>query len=166
MHYNEYPYSYDSSNDNEVRQFNLPGYLGGQMWDYMGNQLFGPRPPYNQPPDGPGAPFPGAPPFQDNPFPNQGPNYPNTGQMSGPPAGPPPGFTPVQQQQDFQTFAIDPGAIRGCLYRYTYVWLRRDAFWFYPVYVGRNSISGYRWTGNRWVYFGIDLDKIESFQCF
>jgi hypothetical protein len=32
--------------------------------------------------------------------------------------------------------------------------------------VGRNSIAGYRWRRNRWVYFGIDLNQIQSFQCF
>lgn len=92
--------------------------------------------------------------------------YPTHGttQDSGPPMTPPPPFTPEPPQ--IQTFAIDPGAIRGCLYRFTYVFLERGGFWFYPVFVGRRSVSGYRWLGYRWVYVGIDLNQIQSFQCY
>lgn len=94
----------------------------------------------------------------------QGPQY---GGGGGPqnisPPGPPPSFTP---QQGVQTFAIDPGAIQGCLFRFTYIWLRRDAFWFFPTFVGRRSVSGFRWNGRRWSFFGIDLRHIQSFQCF
>lgn len=99
---------------------------------------------------------------------NQGGNFPGGGgggqQQSGPPNSPPPSFTPTQSQ--VQTKSIDPGGIRGCLFRNTYVWLRNDSFWFYPTFVGRQSIAGWRWRRNRWVYFGIDLDRIQSFQCF
>ncbi|MFC2947476.1 hypothetical protein [Virgibacillus sediminis] len=127
----------------EERQFNLPQFV----W----NQLFGQGGPGLGPPGGfPGGPggFPGGP----------------GGQPAGAPSTPPPPFTPDQNQ--FQLYAVDPGGIRGCLYRFTYIWLRRDSFWFYPTFVGRNSIAGYRWQGRRWVYFGIDLDRIESFQCY
>jgi hypothetical protein len=66
-------------------------------------------------------------------------------------------------------FAVDPGAIRGCLYRYTFVWIsRRQGFWFYPVFVGRNSVAGWRWRNRqrRWEYTGISLDQIDRFSCF
>lgn len=115
--------------------------------------------------NGPG--YPGPPPFPGG---GGGPGFPGPlpfpgggGGQGAAPAGPPPSFTPEPQ---LTTYAVDPGAIRGCLYRYTYVWLRRSSFWFYPTYVGRNSVSGYRWTGYRWSYYGIDLDHIQSFQCF
>lgn len=102
------------------------------------------------------GPFPGFP---------SGPNQPaNPGQSAQPPSAPPPNFTP--QQAQIQPFAVDSGAIRGCLFRFTYIWLRREAFWFFPTFVGRRSISGFRWVGFRWVYFGIDLRRIDSFQCF
>lgn len=127
----------------EMRSFPFPG-----GWSVPWQQGF----PF---PDGQN--FPG----QQGTFPGGG-NFP--GQQAGPPTTPPPAFTP--QMNQFQTFAIDPGAIRNCLFRFTYIWLRRDAFWFYPVFLGRNSIAGFRWRWNRWVYFGIDLDRIESFQCF
>lgn len=138
----------------DERQFNLPGFLGQQMLGYIGNQMFGAPTP------------PGPPPFAGSPFTGSPPPGQPSGGAAGPPTTPPPSFTPQQQQQSVGLFAVDPGAIRGCLYRYTYVWLRRSSFWFYPVFVGRRSISGYRWTGFNWVYFGIDLDHIESFQCY
>lgn len=113
-----------------------------------------------------GQVFPGFPPlgmpsgFQP-PF---GP--PGQGQADGPPLSPPPSFVPAQTQQ-VQTFAIDPGSIRRCLFRFTYVWLRGfQQFWFYPIFVGRNSVSGWRWNGFRWVFFGISLRQIQSFTCF
>ena len=38
----------------------------------------------------------------------------------GAPSTPPPSHTP---QESVSAFAVDPGAIRGCLYRFTFVWL-------------------------------------------
>ncbi|WP_062104350.1 hypothetical protein [Bacillus niameyensis] len=135
---------------------NLPGYLL--------NQLLGP----GGQPGGPGQGgfFPGQPsgPGQGGFFPGQSGGQAGPGQSAGAPMTPPPNFVP--QKAEFQTFAIDSGAIRRCLFRFTYIWLRRDSFWFYPTFLGRNSIAGFRWNGFRWVYFGIDLNRIESFQCF
>jgi len=132
------------------RQF--PWQLGGPFFGFPGGQ---------QPSGGfPGQSQPG------NQFPGQGqmPPFSGGGQSAGPPNTPPPSFTPAEQQ--IQTFAVDPGAIRGCLFRFTYVWLNRDQFWFFPTFVGRNSVAGFRWRRNRWVYFGIDLNRIQSFQCY
>ncbi|WP_207670916.1 hypothetical protein [Caloramator sp. E03] len=70
-----------------------------------------------------------------------------------------PGFGPAPS-------AVDTGAIRRCLYRFVYIWLRNGrAFWMYLTFVGRNSIAGWRWNGRRWVYFGLDTDRIEYFIC-
>ena len=106
---------------------------------------------------GPMGPPPGPP----------GTGGPSQGSQSGPPSSPPPTFVPAQtQQQQVGTFAVDPGSIRGCLFRYTYVWLNnREQFWYYPTFVGRTSISGWRWTGFNWVFFGVDLRQIQSFTC-
>lgn len=118
------------------------------------------------PPGQGGQGFPGFPPGQ----PGQG-----TGQGQQSPPGPPPTFTPSQAsaqtltagQQGATTFAVDPGAIRSCLFRYTYLWLSGgQSFWFYPTFIGRRSISGFRWTGFMWVFYGTDLRRIRSFQCF
>ncbi|MDX1807161.1 MAG: transporter [Paenisporosarcina sp.] len=131
-------------------QFGIPGFPG-----------------QGGPPSGrPGFPGPGGPP--------QGPGFPSlpggVRPSSNAPSGPPPSFVPQQASQTragTSLYAVDPGAIRGCLYRYTYIWLRNHrAFWFYPTYVGRESIAGYRWNGYRWNYYGTDLERISSFQCF
>ncbi|MEH7119144.1 hypothetical protein V7128_17260 [Neobacillus vireti] len=83
----------------------------------------------------------------------------------GPPTSPPPSAVP-QQMHQAGAFAVDPGSMVRCLHRYTYVWLRGfEQFWFYPTFIGRHSVSGYRWTGRRWVNFGISLRQIQSFTC-
>lgn len=96
----------------------------------------------------------------------QQPGFPPFGggqQQGGAPSSPPPSYTP---QESPSLYAVDPGAIRGCLYRFTYIWLNNgSSFWFYPTYVGRDSIAGYRWRGFRWVYYGTDLRRIRSFRC-
>ncbi|ASK61498.1 hypothetical protein CFK37_04575 [Virgibacillus phasianinus] len=130
--------------NNKERQFNISDFLT----DFFGGQQ-------GFPPGSGGQPGP--------PFPGGGPS-PGGGQPVGAPTSPPPSFTPTQPQ--FQTFAVDPGAIQGCLYRFTYIWLYRESFWFFPVFVGRRSISGFRWTGYRWVYYGVDLNRVQSFQCY
>lgn len=82
-----------------------------------------------------------------------------------PPTAPPPSAVPPKPMT--ATFAVDPGAIAGCLFRNTYIWPRTGpGFWFYPVFVGRTSVSGYRWNGFFWIFSGFDLQRIESFTCF
>ncbi|MEH7362711.1 hypothetical protein [Priestia megaterium] len=74
---------------------------------------------------------------------------------------PPPSVIPLMP-----SFAVDPGAISGCLYRYTYIWPRNGRpYWFYPTFVGGRSVAGYRWTGFFWVYAGVDVNQIREFQC-
>lgn len=114
------------------------------------------QPPFQQAPGQFNIP---AGPFGGFPFGTQG------GQF-GPPPGPPPTVTP-QITQDIGVQAVDPGAIRRCLFRFVYIWLTTgQSFWAWLVFVGPRSVAGWRWTGFRWVYFGIDLNYIASFQCF
>jgi len=95
-------------------------------------------------------PIDGAPPFPQTP-------------QYGPPPGPPPAYIP---QQPPGVFAVDPGAINRCLFRFTFIWPQRQrGFWMYPTFVGPRSIAGFRWTGFNWVYFGMDLRDIQSFTC-
>lgn len=102
-----------------------------------------------------GQGFPGGPPPQGG----------QQGGSGGPPIGPPPA-TPPQLSAQVGTYAVDPGAISGCMYRYTYMRLNSgEQFWFYPTFLGRNSVAGYRWVFFRWIYFGIDTRRIASFQC-
>ncbi|WP_010236689.1 hypothetical protein [Clostridium arbusti] len=90
------------------------------------------------------------------------------------PSGPPPSSIPAQPQQFHsaggpggpQVMAVDPGSIRPCLFRFVYIWPRRGrGFWAWLTFVGRRSASGFRWNGRRWIYFGIDLREIQSFEC-
>lgn len=139
-----YPYPYD-------RQFTIqiPGFP----------QFGPPSGGFDQTPFGP-------PPFGTPGFPggSGGPG------QAGPPQGPPPSeIPPLQSQGQAGIYAVDPGGIRGCLYRFTYIRLNNGrSFWYYPTFVGRNSVAGYRWRRRqyRWVYFGIDLNEIRSFSCY
>lgn len=125
------------------------------------------------PPGFPGQPgLPGLPgqPGQPPGLPGQ-PGMPGLPELPGQPGvagptSPPPGFIP-QQQSAISPLAVDPGAIVGCLFRYTYIWLvNRNQFWFYPVFVGRTSVAGFQWNGRFWVYTGLSLQSIQSFTCF
>ncbi|AOY78178.1 hypothetical protein BJL90_00820 [Clostridium formicaceticum] len=97
---------------------------------------------YNQPPYG-------RPPFGPTPgFPQ-------------PPVGPPPPFDDFQQP-----YAVDPGAIRFCLFRFTTVELiDRRRFTFFPVFVGPTSVAGWQHTRRGWSFIGIDLREIRFFSC-
>ncbi|WP_042220570.1 hypothetical protein [Oceanobacillus manasiensis] len=166
-YYNQPPYD-----EEEERQLNIPGQILGGLFGGPGGGFPGQG---GFPGSGGGFPGQGGFPGSGGGFPGQG-GFPGSGggfpgqpgggpgQSGGPPSTPPPSFQPVQPQA--QLFAVDPGAIRSCLFRFTFVWLRWQSFWFFPTFVGRNSIAGFRWTGNRWVYFGTDLDNVQSFQCY
>lgn len=92
------------------------------------------------------------------------------GAPSGPggaPLSPPPSFTPPQLPQ---AYAIDPGSIGRCRFQYVYIWQTNgQQYWIFLTFVGRDSIAGYRWFGygpfGYWVYFGLDLDRVEQFYC-
>jgi len=111
----------------------------------------------------PGTPFGGPP--TGSPM--------GAGSSSGAPPGPPPSSTPKKPSQATsmaggpQTFAVSPESIRPCLYQFVYLWLKNGrSFWAWLTNVDRRSASGFRWNGRRWVYFGVDLRRIEFFQCF
>ncbi|MFE7061555.1 hypothetical protein ACFVAD_05255 [Sutcliffiella sp. NPDC057660] len=124
-------------------------------------------PPFGPPPgQGPGGGLgpPGQGPGGFGP-PGQG------GGQGGPPPGPPPSSPPPEVMGygagGPTALAVDPGAMWGCLRRYTWVRLNNgEAFWFWPTFIGRRSVAGYRWWFFTWVYFGIDTNRIRSFQCF
>ena len=79
------------------------------------------------------------------------------------PTNPPPSKIPARKSG---LFAVDPGALRGCLYRDTYILLsNRTSCWFHPTYIDNILTSGFRWNGYSWIPWGTDLDRIVSFQC-
>ena len=94
---------------------------------------------------------------------------PSGGPDQGPGFGPPPSITPAQQSTltGPSILAVDPGAIRPCRYQFIYIWPSYGRpFWAWLTFVGRRSVSGFRWNGRRWVYFGMDLRQINSFVCY
>lgn len=123
-------------------------------------------PPFGLPgfPGQPGPPgFPGQPGPPGFPGPPGG----QQGQPGQPvaPSSPPPGFIP--QQTMAQPLAVDPGAISRCMFRNTYIWLwNGNQFWFFPIFLGRDSVAGFQWNGRFWMYTGISLRSIQSFTCF
>ena len=140
------PFPFPQQGDFPGRQW--PGNINLPLIPGQPSNLFPGGP--NQPGNRPGGP--GNPPGQ---------------RPQGPPSTPPPSFTPQRNSSDVGVFAVDPGSIRGCLFRNTYIWLDNGrSFWIYPTYVGRNSVSGFRWNGFMWTYYGTDLGRVSSFQCF
>lgn len=77
------------------------------------------------------------------------------------PTSPPPNYVP-----QMSPYAVDIRAISGCMFRFTYLWLRNgDNFWFYLTFVGPTSIFGFRFFGGRWNHYTVDLRDIISFSC-
>lgn len=125
-------------------------------------------PPFQpQPKSQPGAPFP-------NPS-----NFPSPGiplNSSGVPSVAPPNYTPSKNDQgvksltnasgNINTKAVSEGSIKFCLYKFTYIWETGGrSYWAFLINVDKQTASGFRWFRGRWVYFGTDLKRIDSFVC-
>jgi hypothetical protein len=66
----------------------------------------------------------------------------------------------------FDRFGRRPN-LRGCLFRFTYIWLiNGNNFWFYPTFIDRQFVMGFRWRRNRWEFDRINLRRILFFRCF
>jgi len=110
------------------------------------------------PPPGVGGPgFPGGPG-------GLGGQAPSTAELA-----PPPAFTPAQPA--VQAFAVDAASLARCRFRYVYIWQNNgEQYWMYLTFVGRDSISGFRWFGfgpvGTWFFWGIDTRRISQFICF
>lgn len=122
----------------------------------------------------PGVPFPQGFPPGSNLMPPVS-NYPGGNLYPvGVPTSPPPNFIPKQNNANVQYLSNNPNSkfvssnsIRFCLFRFTYIWQRNGRnYWAYLINADRFSISGFRWLGGTWVYFGLDLRKIDSFLCY
>ncbi|MCH7322158.1 hypothetical protein LZ480_09670 [Solibacillus sp. MA9] len=135
--------------------------------------------PFNQffPPGfgGPGAPppgfgGPGAPPpgFGGPGFPPPPMNQPPMGGNTQMPTGAPPNFTPAMPMSTSRSGSYTGSSgIRRCIYRNTFIWLRNgNSFWFFPTFVTRNVVLGFRWGRFGWQYSTINRDSILTFQCF
>lgn len=62
---------------------------------------------------------------------------------------------------------VRPHELRRCLNRFTFIWLfNGNSFWFFPTFVGRDVVQGFRWRRNRWEFDVIRLRRILFFRCF
>ena len=123
--------------------------------------FFPPSGPSGSPTSGP----PGGPPGQPAP-----PRPPVPGTPSNPNAvpGPPPNFTP-QQAPTPQGVSplVSPGSIAPCRFQFVYIWQTNGtSYWAWLTRIDRTTASGFRWNGRRWVYFGVNLNRIAAFECF
>jgi hypothetical protein len=60
-----------------------------------------------------------------------------------------------------------PRELQRCVNRFTYIWLINGSnFWFFPTFVGRQFVQGFRWRRNRWEFESINLRRIFFFRCF
>lgn len=101
----------------------------------------------------------GGPSFPMNPPPPPG------GGNTPMPMGPPPTFSPAMAGP--QSSQTGSSGIRRCIYRNTFIWQRNgNSFWFFPTFVMRNVILGFRWGRFGWTYSTINRDSILTFQCF
>lgn len=171
--------AYDPRGLGGLGGFGMPGFpgTGGMMPGFPGTGGFPGMPggPGGFPgmPGGPGG-FPGMPggpggfPGGPGGFPGMpGPGGPGQGPGGyQPPTSAPPSHTPQKPLKAPGVYAVDPGGISRCLFRFTYIWQSNgQQYWYFPVFVGRTSVSGFRWTGFSWMFFGIDLRFIDSFTC-
>jgi len=139
------------------------------------------RPPFPPKSDGKIPPMGNFPPGFNYPgggFNPPGFNYPEGNyNQPGMPKSPPPNYTPNKNDGGVQSFsqgqygpgtkAVSSNSIRFCLYKYTYIWeVNGRSYWAFLLNVDRVSVSGFRWLGRRWVYFGVDLRRIDSFVCY
>lgn len=119
------------------------------------------------------------PPFFPQPEDNYPPDFNFPGGVfnaPGMPKSPPPNYIPNKNSPGTQkfsttggasTYAVSANSIRFCLYKYTYIWERNGRnYWSFLLNVDRSSVSGFRWTGRYWIYFGVDLRRIDSFVCY
>lgn len=151
-------------------------------------------PPPFQPPTFPGGGFnpnfptggfnPNFPDGGFNPNPSGGgfnPNQPNNGfnpnQKPNMQLGAPPNYTPSKKDKGVQSFgssqggpqtkSVSPNSIRFCLFQFTYIWeVNGRSYWCYIIQVDNRTVTGFRWFGRSWAYFGIDLRRIDSFVCY
>jgi hypothetical protein len=81
---------------------------------------------------------------------------------------PAPMFAPPDYQPPFPSWDRGFQGIRRCLNRNTYIWMRNgNNFWFYPIFIGRQTLAGFQWRRRYgWIYRTINLNNIQTFQCF
>ena len=65
-------------------------------------------------------------------------------------------------------YAVSGNALACCLDKLTYIWQNDGKeYWTYVFYVDKVCFVGWRWHKeiNDWVYYGVDISKVETFSC-
>jgi hypothetical protein len=76
------------------------------------------------------------------------------------PNTPPPNFLPYKNKILNQNEL----SIENILFKYVYIWLSdRTEFWTLIAFIIGDHIGGWRWTGQSWDHFEIDIRKIDYF---
>lgn len=68
----------------------------------------------------------------------------------------------------YPLYAVSPEALSVCLNKLTYIWQNDNKeYWTYIFYIDHVSFVGWRWNKyiKDWVYFGVDISKVEAFTC-
>ncbi|MPQ43873.1 hypothetical protein [Clostridium tarantellae] len=85
------------------------------------------------------------------------------------PLGPPPSYLPSKNDKNV---SITKGNLNSkpfslCINKFTYIWQTNGrSYWTYLILANNKSICGFRWTAFRWIYFGLDLNRINAFVCY
>ena len=69
---------------------------------------------------------------------------------------------------DSPKYAVSGNALACCLDKLTYIWQNDGKeYWTYVFYVDKVCYVGWRWNKhiNDWVYYGVDISKVETFSC-
>lgn len=131
----------------------------------------------------PGQRQPSSPPFGTPGRPSGPQTQPQT-QAPRQPMGPPPNFTPELPSSERQELLREPAEfgtqfrgsgnqrrrprdLRNCVNRFTFIWLvNGNSFWFFPVFVTREFVIGFRWSRRSWVPDRLNVRRIFFHQCF
>lgn len=78
------------------------------------------------------------------------------------------GRAPAQFRERFRgDMRTRPRDFNRCLNSFTYLWLvNGNNFWFFPIFVDRQFVIGFRWRRNRWEFDRINLNRILFFVCY
>lgn len=91
--------------------------------------------------------------------------------MELPPKSKPPKCTTCDNKidpTDYPKYSVSAKALACCLDKLTYIWQNDSKeYWTYIFYIDHVCFVGWRWEKhvNDWVYFGIDISKVEAFSC-
>ena len=80
--------------------------------------------------------------------------------QGGAPRKSPPNYIPVHSSK-FKNVGYD--LLSSNIFSNVFLWLNNgQSFWFFPTFVGRRIISGFRWHVDRWFFISLSINSIDS----